>query len=75
MFLHSMSIICNYRMPQDTEHEMDDIEVIFATTKKKHGTLAFFSKSRASEARPSSQSTIRRHSCAVRSAATNRQAS
>ena len=74
MFLHSMSIICNYRMPQDTEHEMDDIEVIFGTTKK-NGTLAFFSKSRASEARPSSQSTIRRHSCAVRSTATKRQAS
>ena len=34
MFLHSMSIICNYRMPQDTEHEMDDIEVVFAPTKK-----------------------------------------
>jgi hypothetical protein len=33
-FLHSMSIICNYRIPQDTEHKMDDIKVILQQQKK-----------------------------------------
>lgn len=37
--------------------------------------ITFFSESRSSEASPSSQSTIRRHSCAVWSDVTNWQAS